>query len=106
MGVSTGQKEVDTNIVVVVVSPKLHVISLNLWTVITFPRSMKFIEELMDEHIETRDSILTDRNENYWVVHYELRVEEGLLMEVTKLKKVLHMRVIGIGVLVAIIVFP
>ena len=55
----------DMNIVVAVVSPKLHVISLNLWTVITFPRSMKFIEELMDEHIETRDSILIDSNENY-----------------------------------------
>ena len=97
-------KEVDMNIVVAVVSPKLHVISLNSWTVITFPRSMKFIEKLMDEHIETRDSIFTDR-ENYWIVHQELRAEEGLQMEVTKLKKVLHMRVVGIGVLVAIIVF-
>ena len=53
---------------------KLHVISLNLWTFITFPHSMKFIEELMDEHIETRDSILTDGNDNYWVVNQEPRV--------------------------------
>jgi len=59
----------------------------------------------MDEHIETRDSILIDRNENYWVVHQELRAEEGLPIEVTKLKKVLHIRVVGIGVLFAIIVF-
>ena len=48
---------------------------------------MKVIDELVDEYIETRDSILIDRNDRYWAAQEEVRVEEGLLMEVIKVKK-------------------
>jgi len=70
------------------------------------PRSMKVIDDLVEEHIETPDAILMDRNDRYWAAKNEVTVQDGLVLEVTKLKNMVHICVAVIWVLVAIIVLP
>jgi len=65
---------------------------------------MEVIDDLVEEQIETRDWILGDRNERYWVQQEELRVEDGLRVELMKLKKLLGIFVSVVVVLVAVIV--
>ena len=68
------------------------------------PRSMEVIDDLVEEQIETRDWILGDRNERYWVKQDDMRVEDGLRVEVMKLKKMLGICVSVVVLLVAVIV--
>jgi len=65
---------------------------------------MEVIDDLVEEQIKTRDWILGDRNERYWVQQEELRVEDGLRVELMKLKKLLGIGVSVVVVLVAVIV--
>jgi len=48
-------------------------------------RSIEVIDQLVKEHIDTRDSVLIDQNGRYWPKHEETNIEHGLGMEVAKL---------------------
>jgi len=65
---------------------------------------MEVIDDLVEEQIETADWILGDRNEHYWVQQDNMRVEDGLRVEVMKLKKMLGICVSVVVLLVAVIV--
>jgi len=65
---------------------------------------MKVTNDLVDEHIEIRDWILGDRNKHYWVQQDDIRGEDGLWLEVMKVKNVLAICVSVVVVLVLIIV--
>ena len=58
----------------------------------------------VEEQIETRDWILGDRNERYWVQQDEMRVEDGLRVEVKKLKNMLAISLSVVFVLLAVVV--
>ena len=65
---------------------------------------MEVIDDLVEEQIEMRDWILRDRNERYWDQQDDMRVEDGLRVELMKLKKLLGIGVSVVVVLVAVIV--
>jgi len=65
---------------------------------------MKVIDDLVEEQIETRDWILGDRNERYWAQEDEMRVEDGLRVEVNKLKNMLALCLSVVFVLLAVAV--
>jgi len=65
---------------------------------------MKVIDALVEEQIEIRDWILGDRNERYWVQQDEMRVEDGLRVEVKKLKNMLAISLSVVFVLLAVVV--
>lgn len=65
-------------------------------------RSMEVIDQIVEEHLETRDCILGDWNECCQVHHEEMKVEDGLRLETTKLKTMLYITLVVIIVLVAI----
>jgi len=65
---------------------------------------MNVIDDLVEEQIETRDWILGDRNERYWVQQDEMKVEDGVRVEVVKLKNMLRISVSVVVLLLAIIV--
>ncbi|KAJ8445812.1 hypothetical protein Cgig2_027893 [Carnegiea gigantea] len=48
-------------------------------------QSMEFIDQLVEEDIDTRDWLLGDRNERFWAEHEETNIEHGLRIEVRKL---------------------
>ena len=64
---------------------------------------MKVIADLMKQ-IETRDWIIGDRNEHYWVQQDDMSVEDGLWVEVMKLKNMLAICVSVVFVPVAVLV--
>jgi len=65
---------------------------------------MEVIDDLVEEQIETRDWILRDRNERYWDQQDDMRVEDGLRVEVLKLKNMLGICVSVVVLLVVVIV--
>jgi len=65
---------------------------------------MEVIDDLVEEQIETRDWILRDRNERYWDQQDDMRVEDGLRVEVLKLKNMLGICVSFVVLLVVVIV--
>ena len=69
------------------------------------PRSMQVIDDLVEENIQDRDAFRTDRNHRYWAAQEEVRVEQGLHVEVRKVTNMFHVCLAVIGVLVGIIVF-
>jgi len=65
---------------------------------------MKVIDDLVVEQIETKDWILGDRNERYWVQPDDMRVKDGLRVQVLKLKNMLSICASIVVVLLVIIV--
>ena len=72
----------------------------DFWTL----RTPHVVDDLIDEQIEDRDACLTDRNDCNWAAQEEDTVDHGLLVEVRKLTKMLHVCLAVTEVLVAIIV--
>jgi len=65
---------------------------------------MEVVDDLVEEQIKMRDWVLGDRNEHYWVQRDDMRVEDGLRVEVLKLKNMLGTCVSVVVLLVAVIV--
>ena len=57
---------------------------------------------MVKEHIDARDWILGDRNDQFWGEHKEMNIEDGLRMEFAKLQNMLKISIIIIMVIVAI----
>ena len=68
------------------------------------PRSMQVIDDLLEEQMEERNSLLIDHHHRFWAEEEEAAADEGLKLEVTKLRDVFHVSLAVIVVLVGIIV--
>ncbi|KAJ8436061.1 hypothetical protein Cgig2_000357 [Carnegiea gigantea] len=67
-------------------------------------RSMMIIDVLVEEHNEARDKLLGDPNERYWAEHKDMKIKDGLKLEVEMLKNMLGIYLAVTMVFVAIIV--
>jgi len=65
---------------------------------------MQVVDDLLEEQMEQRDSLLIDCRHRYWAEEEEATADEGLKLEVTKLKDMFHVCLAVIVVLVGIIV--
>ena len=68
------------------------------------PRLMEVIDDLLEEQMEQRDSLLIDCRHRFWAEEEEPAADEGLKLEVAKLRDMFHVSLAVIVVLVRIIV--
>jgi len=59
---------------------------------------------MVDKHMETRDWTLGERNKRFWAHEEEMKVADGLRLEIGKLKIMLSIALCVIIVLIAITV--
>ena len=59
---------------------------------------------MVEEQMETRDWILGDRNERFWAHEDKMKIEDGLTLEIRKLKNMLFIALCVITVLVGVTV--
>ena len=67
-------------------------------------RSMQVIDDLLEEQMEERNSLLIDHHHRFWAEEEEAAADEGLKLEVTKLRDMFYVCLAVIVVLVGIIV--
>jgi len=65
-------------------------------------RSMEVIDQMVDKRMETQDWMLGDHNERFWANEEEMKVEDGLRLEIMKLKTMLSIALSVIIMLIAI----
>jgi len=63
---------------------------------------MDVIGQMVEEQMKTHDWTLGDRNEQYWAHEEEMKIEDGLRMEIGKLKNMLFITLCVIIVLISI----
>jgi len=68
------------------------------------PRSMDVIDDLVEEQMEQRDSLMIDCRHRLWDEEEDVAAHDGLKLEVTKLRDMFHVSLAVIVVLVGIIV--
>ena len=63
-------------------------------------RSMEVIDQMVEEQIESRNWMFGDHNECFWAHEADMKIEDGLRLEIGKLKNMLFITLGVIAVLI------